>query len=224
MSDTLTTILNELKANSNEKSARIYQKTVVDEHVLGVNRGPLRQMAKTYVPNHQLGLELWHTNTLETRLMATMIMDPKQLTLDTLENLINQTNSSSLIDELTFSVFETIDDPKSYLHAWMLHPNHKLQRAAWNMAIVLAHRSKLTVEEMDELVKHIEVNLVIVPEMVKYAMNRCLCEIGITHNQFTERCLEIGARLGVYKEVMVSKGCTSPYAPDWIHAVLRRKK
>lgn len=224
MSETLNTILNDLKAMSNEKTARIYQKTVVNEQVIGVNRGPLRQLAKTYSPNHQLGLELWSTNTLETRLMAAMILDPKQLTLDEVENLINQTNSASLIDELTFNLFETINDPKSYLHAWVLHPNHKLQRAAWNMAIVLAHRSRLTTEEMDELIKHIEANLVSVPELVKYAMNRCLCEIGITHSVFTERCLEIGERLGVYKDVMVSKGCTSPYAPDWIHAVLRRKR
>lgn len=224
MSTTLETILSQLNALSNEAAARIYKKTVIDENVIGVNRGPLRQLAKTYSPNHQLGLELWSTNTLETRLMAAMILDPKQLTLDEVENLINQTNSASLIDELTFNVFETINEPKAYFHAWLLHPNHKLQRAAWNMAIVLAHRSKLTTEEMDELIKHIEANLVSVPEMVKYAMNRCLCEIGITHSIFTERCLKLGERLGVYKEVMVSKGCTSPYAPEWIHAVLRRKK
>lgn len=76
---------------------------------------------------------------------------------------------------------------------------------------------------MDDLIKIIEANLVIVNPLVQWAMNRCLCEIGITHDAYTEQCLEIGERLAVYKEMKVSKGCTSAYAQDCIHAVRRNK-
>lgn len=223
MSDTLNTILNDLKAMSNEKTARIYQKIVVNEKVLGVNRGPLRQMAKAYIPNHDLGLELWSTNTLETRLLAAMILEPKKLSIIDLDALLNQTQSVSLIDELTFEVFETFQLTTELFEDWLHHPDLMHQRAAWNSAIVQVHRKRMTDEEAKELIDYIENHLVNAPELVKYAMNRCLVEIGVNYKAYTERCLEIGASLGVYKEVMVAKGCTSPYAPDWIHAILRRK-
>lgn len=37
-------------------------------------------------------------------------------------------------------------------------------------------------------------------------------------------CLALGEKLGVYKDVKVSKGCTSPYALDWIAAGIRKRK
>jgi len=223
MSETLTKILSELNALSNETTARIYSKIVVDEKVLGVNRGPLRKLAKTYMPNHTLGLELWKTPILETRLMATMILEPKKLTIQDLDALIIQTTSISMIDELTLSVLEDFKDPKALYEAWLHHPDLIHQRAAWNSMIVLVHRKKISVKEADELIDYIETHLVESEEVVRYAMNRCLVEIGVNYPEITQRCLELGERLGVYKEVMVSKGCTSPYAPDWIRAVLRRK-
>jgi 3-methyladenine DNA glycosylase AlkD len=223
MSDTLNTILNQLNVLSNETTARIYKKIVVDEQVLGVNRGPLRQLAKAYIPNHNLGLELWSANILETRLMATMILEPKKLTIQDLDALLIQTQSVTLIDELTFEVFETFQFTTELFEDWLHHSDLMHQRAAWNSAIVQVHRKRLTDVEAKELIDYIEAHLVDTPELVKYAMNRCLVEIGVNYKAYTERCLDIGARLGVYKEVMVAKGCTSPYAPDWINAVLRRK-
>ena len=223
MSETLNTILNELKANSNETAARIYQKQVVDELVIGVNKGPLRKLAKPYIPNHELGLELWSTNTYETRIMATMILEPKRMTIQDLDELLSQTKSVSVIDELTFEVFETFPFSDKLFKDWVHHQDLIHQRVAWNSLIVQVHRKRITDQQATSLIDQIETNLVTAPELVKYAMNRALVEIGVTHKSLTERCLEIGARLGVYKEVMVAKGCTSPYAPDWINAVLRRK-
>ncbi|KAF0222554.1 MAG: DNA alkylation repair enzyme [Erysipelotrichaceae bacterium] len=216
-------IINEISTLSNEKVIRIYQKQGITEKILGIYKGPLRKIAETLKINHPLALELWDTNIYEARIIATMVFDPSQLNITSLEKLINETDSTSVIDELTFEIFEEIKDQKTYIDEWLHHPNLKLQRAAWNMAIILAHKKKLTETEMDDLIKIIEANLVTIDPMVQYAMNRCLCEIGITHDAYTEQCLEIGERLGVYKEMKVSKGCTSPYAPDWIHAVRRKK-
>ncbi|MFM8449226.1 MAG: DNA alkylation repair protein, partial [Haliscomenobacter sp.] len=36
--------------------------------------------------------------------------------------------------------------------------------------------------------------------------------------------LEIGTRLGIYRDYPVSKGCTSPYAPIWITEMVKRQK
>jgi hypothetical protein len=70
----------------------------------------------------------------------------------------------------------------------------------------------------------VEQGLVDAPPLKQEAMNRALCETGIRYEAFTERCLGIGERLGVYKGQKVSKGCTSAYAPEWIAAGIRRRR
>jgi 3-methyladenine DNA glycosylase AlkD len=223
MTEQCLRLLNELRALSNEKAARIYQKQVVDELVLGCTKGPVRKIAKAYIPNHELGLELWSTNIYEARIMAIMILDPKRISIKDLDELLNQSKSVAVIDELTLEIFENFKEPRALFEAWIHHKDLMHQRAAWNSLIVLIHRKRLSEQEVTRHLDTIEAHLVSSPEIVKYAMNRAMVEIGINYPSLTQRILTNSERLGVYKEVMVAKGCTSPYAPDWIHAVLKRK-
>jgi hypothetical protein len=55
-------------------------------------------------------------------------------------------------------------------------------------------------------------------------MNRCLVEIGCHIPEFTQKCLDLRERLGRFVKRPMPKGCTSPYVPEWIAAVLKRKK
>ena len=38
------------------------------------------------------------------------------------------------------------------------------------------------------------------------------------------RAFAIGDTLGVYRDYPVSKGCTSPFAPVWINAIVSRQR
>ena len=57
---------------------------------------------------------------------------------------------------------------------------------------------------------------------VQWTMNCSLAEIGIHFPDHRERALAIGETLGIYRDYPVSKGCTSPFAPIWINAMLSR--
>ena len=52
---------------------------------------------------------------------------------------------------------------------------------------------------------------------------RCLAEIGIHFPKHRKRAIAIGEKLGIYRDYPVSKGCTSPFAPIWINAMVSRK-
>ena len=223
MTQQVQLILDELKALSSEKAARIYQKVVVSESVLGVNKGPLRKLAQTYLPNHELGLALWETKVYEARIMATMIIEPKKLTIEDLDRLISESNSVFVIDELCFDVFESFAANIELFQRWVKHPDLMHQRVAYNAAIVEVHRKRVTLVQAEALLDRIEAELCDSEELVKYAMNRCMVEIAINYPDLTQRVLTKSEQMGVYKEMKVAKGCTSPYAPDWIHAILRRK-
>lgn len=44
----------------------------------------------------------------------------------------------------------------------------------------------------------------------------------MTLNETLEQLITIGETLGIYRDYPVSKGCTSPFAPIWIDAMVSR--
>ena len=54
-------------------------------------------------------------------------------------------------------------------------------------------------------------------------MNNTLAAIGIHFPKHRKRAIAIGERLGIYRDCPVSKGCTSPFVPIWINAMVSRQ-
>ena len=47
---------------------------------------------------------------------------------------------------------------------------------------------------------------------------------GVHFPRHRKRAIAIGEKLGVYRDYPVSKACTSPFAPIWINAMVRRQR
>ncbi|HSH96341.1 MAG TPA: hypothetical protein VK968_19495, partial [Roseimicrobium sp.] len=77
--------------------------------------------------------------------------------------------------------------------------------------------------DLKGLLDRIEKELAAAPPMAQWTMNFCLAETGINFPEHRQRALDIGERLGVYRDFPCSKGCTSPFAPIWINAMVSRQ-
>ena len=53
---------------------------IATESALGVSMPDLRAMGKSLGRNHALALELWQTPLRETRILASLVADPQQMT------------------------------------------------------------------------------------------------------------------------------------------------
>jgi 3-methyladenine DNA glycosylase AlkD len=219
----LNELLTHLQPLASDKVQKIYSRLGVKETILGVNKGPLRKLAESIGVDESLALEAWASGIYEAQLVASTVSDPDTFTPYKIEAWVAQSESLPVIDELCFTWFEAMDLGMEAIRHWIEDPTLKHKRLGWNLAIVKVHRKKLTQSNLRELLDRIQHGLVEAPAMTQDAMNRCLVEIAVTNPEFTEEGLVLGERLGVYREVKVAKGCTSPYAPDWINAVLRRK-
>jgi 3-methyladenine DNA glycosylase AlkD len=222
MQNTVHNILEELNKLAYEKRKDMYLKQGIKENIIGVNLGDLRKIANKIKMDHSLALQLWETDVYEARVIASKLLDPTRLSLSDLERLITSTQSGPVIDELSFQIFEQIDNQINLFDKWITNEDPRYKRAGWNMGIILNHESKFNQEKLIEIVNNIENNLAQATLDYQFAMNRCLCEVGIKHDSLTEKCISVGEKLGIYKDMKVSKGCTSPYAPIWINTV--RKK
>jgi 3-methyladenine DNA glycosylase AlkD len=58
---------------------------------------------------------------------------------------------------------------------------------------------------------------------VQWTMNNTLAAIGIKHPMHRKRAIAIGEKIGLYKDWPVSKGCTPPYVPVWVDAMVKRE-
>ncbi len=219
----LEEIIEQLKTQSKESVIKIYQRQGIKEEILGVQKGIIRKLAKELKQNHELALKLWDSNIYEARILAIELFDADLFEIADIKRLVDSTDSITLLDELTLTIFESIYPRIDVLDLWKHEKDLKLVRSAWNAAIANVITKKYDEKQLDQLLLAIDKTILKRDELVQYAMNRCVVEVGVRNSKFTERCLSLGEKWGLYKDMKVSKGCTSPYIPDWMNAVLKRK-
>ena len=208
----------------NEKRKQMYIKNGAGENTYGVLLGELRKLAGKLGKNHELALELWHSQNTEAQWIACMIIDVKSLSLDEVRDMVSSLSYPDLIDKFINEVIYNHKDADILAKEWSVSDKDNLGRAGWKLIVNQISDDKLTNDELEEILIRIEAELQTVSPGKQWAMNHALCEIGICYPQFTERCIALGEALGVYRDLKVPKGCTSAYAPNWINAVIKKKK
>lgn len=192
------------------------------ENQFGVKMGDLRILAKEIKTNHGLGLELWETGYIEAQLLALLIVKPKLLSVEDLERM-----AQSFTYEWTarwFSSYLLKNHPEREVirQPWMDSAVPMMARLGWGLtAQNVAHGSQDL--DVGGLLDRIEREMAGAPSVVQWTMNETLATIGIHHPEWRERAIEIGEKLGVYRDYPVSKGCTSPFAPIWIAEMVKRQ-
>jgi 3-methyladenine DNA glycosylase AlkD len=77
--------------------------------------------------------------------------------------------------------------------------------------------------DLPALLDRLEAEMGTADPATQWTMNSALAEIGIHNPKLRKRAVAIGEKLGVYRDYPCSKGCTSPFAPIWINAMVSRK-
>ena len=216
MAHTLASIMETLSTFSDEKRIAINRRNGVTGEQFGVPMGPLRTLAKQVKRDHGLGMALWQTGNFDAMVLGVMLMDPNVLTEDDFEALLAGAYAPVLVDELTLRPLCGSPLAERFCHVWRHNPEDLKGRAGWNLAVDRVQRGACSPDELAILFSEVESGLQAAPAGKQWAMNYCLSMIGIHHDDWTARCLALGERLGVYRDLKVPKGCTSAYAPEWI--------
>ncbi len=209
-------VMHHLSSLSDGKRIAFNRKHGVTGEQFGILLGPLRALAKLIRRDHALAVKLWNSKNYDAMILGAMLLDPNAITEEDFDALLAEAYLPALVDELTFGVLGESKFATGFMNTWRMSDEDLRGRAGWNLAIHFVEQHTLAENALALLVSEVESNLVSAPPNKQWAMNHCLCKIGIMHDAWTERCLAIGERLGVYSDMKVSKGCTSAYAPEWI--------
>lgn len=219
---TVTEILSRLEAIGNEKVRAQNKKRGAPDNQFGVKMGDIRTMANAIKTDHQLARALWETGNTEARLLAILIIDPRQLSVTELDNMVRSERFAQVIDWLYAYVIKEHPDKEQLRQQWLLSDNPMAVRLGWSLT---AGRVTRNTEGLDlsALLDQLDAEMPSAPPEVQWTMNTTLAQIGINHPAQRDRAIAIGERLGIYRDYPVSKGCTSPFAPIWINEMVRRQ-
>ena len=219
---TLQEALAQLESRGHPKVRELNARNGAPEHQFGVKMGDIRSLAKAIKSDHELGLQLWQSGNLDAQLLAILVLRPTLLSEAELEPMVASVTCVQLADWLNSYVVKQ-HPAKELLRQRWLHSDHPwLARAGWSLT---AERVSKDPEGLDvkALLDRIEKEMGNAPAPTQWTMNSCLAAIGIDFAEHRQRALAIGERLGVYRDYLCSKGCTSPFAPIWINEMVSRQ-
>lgn len=207
------------------------------DNQFGVKLGDVRKVAKKIKTDHELALKLWETGNLEARLVATLIIDPASLSAKELETLVRSVACAQVADWLNAYVVAKHPEKDALRQKWMKAGDPWLARAGWNLASSKINkgatnrgRKGAAGAAPDEdgldpaaLLDRIEKEMPKARPEAQWTMNYTLAAIGIKHAKHRKRAIAIGEKIGLYKDYPVPRGCTSPYAPLWVEAMVKGK-
>ncbi|MDI1436323.1 DNA alkylation repair protein [Polyangium sorediatum] len=222
MAMTLQDALAQLKSLGHETVRAQNRKRGAGDHQFGVRLGDIRKLAAKDKTNHPLAIALWDTGNIDARLLAILLLKPKNLSRDEMERMVRSVDFVQVADWLNSYVVKNHPDKESLRQAWMQEDDPWAARAGWSLT---SERIAKRPDGLDlpALLDRIESEMGNAVSEVQWTMNSCLAGIGIHFPKHRKRAIAIGEKLGIYRDYPVSKGCTSPFAPIWINEMVRRQ-
>ena len=219
---TIDELFTRLKALGNDTRRKHNAKAGAPDNQFGVKLGDLRTIAKELKTNHPLALQLWETGHVEAQLIATLIMKPKALSARELDQLTRSTTCTQVADWLNAYVVPQHPDHEILRQQWMQDKDRWAARAGWNLTATRVKTDPASLE-LPRLLDRIENELPQALPEVQWTMNNTLAAIGIHHPPLRKRAVAIGEQIGLYRDWPTSKGCTPPFVPVWVAAMVQRQ-
>lgn len=215
-------ILRRLESLGDDARRTHNKKAGVPENQFGVKHGDIRALAKLIKTDHELALQLWETGNLEAQLLAALIMKPRSLAADELDKLTRSTTCAQVADWLNANVVAPHPEKEALRKQWMMAQDRWAARAGWNLTASRVHKDADGLD-LPALLDRIEKEMPNAHPEVQWTMNNTLAAIGIHHPAHRQRAVAIGEKIGLYRDWPVSKGCTPPYVPVWVEAMVKRQ-
>ncbi|MFK7920557.1 MAG: DNA alkylation repair protein [Bacteroidia bacterium] len=219
---TVQEILSQLESLSDERRRKHNTKNGAGDNQFGVPMGEIRKVAKKLKTNHELALKLWETGNIEARLVAILIIKPKDLSPDKVDQLVRSVGFFQVADWLNAYIVKKHPEKETLRQGWMQANDPMAARAGWSLTAERVERSPEGID-LPGLLDRIVAEMLIADPLVQWTMNNTLVGIGVHHPEYRERALAIGEKLGVYRDYSVPKGCTSPFAPMWINKMVSQQ-
>lgn len=215
--------LAQLEALGNETVRARYARNGATGLLFGVPLGEMRKLAARIKSDRRLALALWDTGMVDARLLAILLMKPKELAADEVDRMVRSIDFAQLADWFNAYIANKHADREALRRKWIDDEQPWAARAGWSLTAERIARRPAGLD-VPALLDRLEAEMADAAPAVQWTMNFCLAGIGIHFPAHRKRAIAIGEKLGLYRDYPVSKGCTSPFAPIWIAETVSRQR
>lgn len=136
-------IINKLESLSNPGViAGMARYGITPENTYGVSIPNLRKIAKEIGISNKLAQQLWNTNIRETKILASMIDDPKMVTEEQIEGWVKEFNYWEICDQCCMNLFEKTNFAYKKAIEWSSREKEFVKRAGFVLMARLAVSDK----------------------------------------------------------------------------------
>jgi 3-methyladenine DNA glycosylase AlkD len=206
-------------------------KNLVNELSNGnVLMGDIRKHAGAIKKDHELAVEMWSTRQYFPRLLSTLIFDNKLITEDFVDQLLSDMmehdsqERNQIADWFMANQLTKNKNLAALMTTWEKAENPIKRRLFWYHQARLRWTGKAPPDNTETLMTSLEKNMATEDPDVQWAMNFCAGWIGIYDPKYRSRCIELGEKLGLYKDERVPKNCTPSYLPEFIRIEVAKRE
>ncbi|MBS7020407.1 MAG: DNA alkylation repair protein [Firmicutes bacterium] len=190
-------VIQELKKESSEKyKENVVKMGIPESSSIGVSTTTIRNLAKQLEHSNDFAFELWNTSYLEARILAVLLMKPKEVTPADIDCFMSEVVSWDLCDHLCKNLIMKRTDYQDYIYQWITEPHIYQKRAAFTLiASSMIHDKKLIDEQIDSYLELVSEYSGYESEHVRKAASWALREIGKKDFHYQEKALQVAHEL-----------------------------
>lgn len=209
-----------------ENAGNIYLKVSKEDAKLG----DLRTIAKEVKKDQQMAEELWSTGNLNARLLAILVFDTKALDANSIDKLLKDIDNHSGEERLQLADWlmanQLTKDKRliALMQSWQNDSATIKRRLFWYYQGRLRWTGQTPPDNTKGLLDAIEQKMLPEDPEVQWAMNFTAKWIGVFDLACRQQCIDMGEKLGLYKDEVVAKNCSPEYLPMFIEQEVKKRK
>ncbi len=210
-----------LEANGNAQACKTYLKHGAKMPLFGVSFKVLGDLRKKIKINHSLADELWQSGNSDARILALMVADPAQMTLEKAESWLGDESVFYLHSNYMGGLMAKSDIGMALFEKWSQSDsdNELFKHCAYDtLSTMLKNGIVIPQQKLLTMIEVIVAEIHTSPNRARNAMNMSLIAIGVYGAEMKDAAITAARKIG---KVEVDHGDTSCKTVDAENYILK---
>ncbi len=220
---TLREAMDALESCAHEDHRKTWVRHGVPPPVLGVPYADLYKIQKRIGRDTDLARALWITGNHDARILATLVVEPKDLSRDELDGWLLPA-SYRLLNDAVGRVAAGSDHAAALADTWRRDRDEWTAAAGWVVVAALATGERAGDDWLAARLDEVERGIATAPNYVRHCMNAALIAIGGSRAALRQRAIKAAGTIGKVEVDHGDTSCKTPDAASYIRKMAARGK